>query len=69
MCEAEFPATVPQVFIFFPIHLITDCEDVWHTVLRIRDVYPGTEFFRHGSWIQGQKDSGFRIRINDFKCF
>ncbi len=30
MCEAEFPATVPQVFIILPIHLITDCEDIWH---------------------------------------
>jgi hypothetical protein len=27
-------------------------------VLRIRDVYPGSEFFRHGSRIYRQKDSG-----------
>jgi hypothetical protein len=32
-------------------------------VLRIRDVYPGSEFFYPGSRIQGQKDSGSRIRI------
>ncbi len=37
---------------------------VWiHTVLRIRDVYPGSETFHPGSRIQGQKYSGSRIRI------
>jgi hypothetical protein len=33
------------------------------TVLRIRDVYPGFELFL--SRIQGQKDSGSRIRIKE----
>jgi hypothetical protein len=33
MCEAEFPATVPQVFIFLPIHLITDFGDILHTCI------------------------------------
>jgi hypothetical protein len=32
-------------------------------VLRIRDVSPESEFFHTGSWIQGQQDSGSRIRI------
>jgi hypothetical protein len=38
-------------------------------VLRIRDVYPGSEFFP--SLIQGQKDSRIRIRISikGFKYF
>ncbi len=31
-------------------------------MLRIRDVYPGSKFF--SSWIQGQKNSGSRIRIS-----
>ncbi len=30
-------------------------------VLRIRDVYPGSDFFHPGSRIQGWQDSGFRI--------
>jgi hypothetical protein len=33
------------------------------SVLRIRDVYPGSELLHLGSLIQGQKDSGSRIRI------
>jgi hypothetical protein len=39
------------------------------SVLRIRTVYPGSEFFP--SRIQGQKDSGsrFRIRNKEFKYF
>ncbi len=32
-------------------------------VLRIRDVYPGSDFFHPGSRIQGWQDSEFRIRI------
>jgi hypothetical protein len=32
-------------------------------VLRIRDVYPGSEFFHPRSRIQGPKDSGSRTRI------
>ncbi len=37
---------------------------VWiNTVLRIRDVYPGSETFHPGPRIQGQKNSGSRIRI------
>jgi hypothetical protein len=28
------------------------------SVLRIRDVYPGSKFFHHGSWIHGQIDYG-----------
>jgi hypothetical protein len=41
------------------------------SVLRIQNVYPGSEFFRPGSRIQGQKDSGswIRIRIKEFKNF
>ncbi len=35
-------------------------------MLRIRDVYPESEFFNPESRIQGQKDSGSRIRIKDF---
>jgi hypothetical protein len=35
----------------------------YQPVLRIRDVYPGSEFFHAGPRIQGQKDSGPRIRI------
>jgi hypothetical protein len=44
-------------------------------VLRIRDVYPGSEFFLPGSWIQGQKDPvpgswiRIRIRIKEFEYF
>jgi hypothetical protein len=39
------------------------------SMLRIRDVYPGSEFF--SSRIRGQKDPGARIRISkkDFKYF
>jgi hypothetical protein len=33
-------------------------------MFRIRDAYPGSEFFHPGSRIQGQKDSGSRIRIH-----
>jgi hypothetical protein len=33
-----------------------------NSVLRIRNVYPGSR-------IQGQKDSGSRIRVNEFKYF
>jgi hypothetical protein len=38
-------------------------------VLRIQEVYPGSEFF--SSLIQSQKDSGFRIwlRIKEFQYF
>jgi hypothetical protein len=36
-----------------------------HAVLRIRDVYPGSEYFP--SRIQGLKDSRIRIRIKEFK--
>jgi hypothetical protein len=36
-----------------------------HAVLRIRVVYPGSEFFLPGSRIQGQLDSG----IKEFKYF
>jgi hypothetical protein len=36
-------------------------------VLRIRDVYPGAEFFHPESQIQGKKDSGSRIRIKELK--
>jgi hypothetical protein len=38
-------------------------------VLRIRDVYPGSEFFHPGSQIQGEKDSSIRIRIKEYKYF
>jgi hypothetical protein len=36
-------------------------------MLRIRDVYPRSEFFHPGSRIQGQKR--FRIRLKEFKYF
>jgi hypothetical protein len=39
---------------------------MFYAVLRIRAVYPGSEFFP--SRIQGQKDSGSRIRIIEFEC-
>jgi hypothetical protein len=43
------------------------------SVLRIRDVYPGSDFFHFhpGSRIQRQKDSGSRIqiRIKEFNYF
>ncbi len=35
----------------------------WAAVLRIQDVYPGSEFFHPGSRIRSQKDSGSQIRI------
>jgi hypothetical protein len=40
-------------------------------VLRIQDVYHGSEFFHLGSrtWLEGQKDSGSRIRIKELNCF
>jgi hypothetical protein len=38
-------------------------------VLRVRDVFPGSEFFHPRSRIQGQKDSGSRIRIKEFRFF
>jgi hypothetical protein len=41
------------------------------SLLLIRDAYPGSDFFHPGSQIQGQKDSGsrIRIRIKEFKYF
>jgi hypothetical protein len=36
-------------------------------VLRIRDVYPSSWTGIFPARIQGQKDSGFRIRIKEFK--
>jgi hypothetical protein len=36
-------------------------------VLRIRDVYPGSEFFPFR--IQGQEDSRIRVRIKEYKYF
>ncbi len=38
-------------------------------MLRIWYVYSGSEFFHSGSRIQGQKDSGSRIRLKEFKNF
>jgi hypothetical protein len=38
---------------------------VSHAVLRIRDVYPGSEFFL--SRVHGGKDFGSRIRLKEFK--
>ncbi len=40
-----------------------------YAVLRIRDVYPGYEFFHPSSRIQGQTDSESRIRTKKFKYF
>ncbi len=40
-------------------------EGALHAGLRIRDVYPGSEYFP--SRIQGLKDSRIRIRIKEFK--
>jgi len=50
---------------FLPAHSkisILTCTDVLLPVLRIRDVYLGSEFFLSGSRIQGQKDSGSRVK-------
>jgi hypothetical protein len=40
-----------------------------NAVLRIRGVYPGSEFFHPRSRFQGSKDSRTRIRIKEFKNF
>jgi|688.fasta_scaffold576654_1 hypothetical protein len=40
---------------------------VQRAVLRIRDVYPGSEFFPFR--IQGQEDSRIRVRIKEYKYF
>jgi hypothetical protein len=38
-------------------------------VLRIRDVYPGSELFHPGSWVKKVPDPRIRIRIKKFKKF
>ncbi len=50
-------------------HVLMNCQI--HRQFWIRDVYPGSELFHPGSRIQGQKDSGSRIRIRmkEFKYF
>ncbi len=38
-------------------------------VLRIRDVYPGSDFFHSGSWIQGWQDPGSGSATKNFSIF
>ncbi len=58
------PTNVP-----FAARALLQVPTTYPPVFGIRDVYPGSEFF--SSWIQGQKDSGSRIRIRskEFKYF
>jgi hypothetical protein len=73
------PVPVPQHCYYMPdIIFKTNFSLFFHyirlylyTMLRIRDVHPGSEFFHPGSRIQGQKDSGspFQIHFKEFKYF
>ncbi len=41
--------------------------DTVRAVLRIRNVYPGSEFFQPGSRVEKLSDPRIRIRIKEFK--
>jgi hypothetical protein len=48
------------------VHVLFYLMVVCHTVLRIRDVYPGVEFFHPGSRIQGPIGTG--SKLSEIQC-